>query len=554
MTSPAAARNPVAWVLLALVLAVTALVYLPALNGGFVFDDDPNIVAARGVHWTALSVEHVRGLFTETQVPRRAVSNLSLALNHLVGGLAPRGYHVVNLVIHLLVGLALAWLLRVYLWVDRIDPVREAVAVAVPVAVFLLHPLNTQAVANVVQRMASLAALFSLVAMAAYLSARGASGRVRRGWLVVAVASWLLALGSKETALAVPAVLVVYEWCFDGAEWRMRLARLARVGTARWPVWVIAIGLALVSALLAVGYVGYQPISLVERWAGRDFNGIERMLTQPRVQFLYVGLLLYPHPSRLNLDWDVAVSRGLLDPPATLPAIVFWLVVVTAAVWLAARRPRYGFPLLAYLAFHLIEAGPINLEMAYEHRMYLPMTFLALLLGAVLADLRAPAWKAVAAVSITLTGPLGAWTWQRSALWADTIAFHQDVARKSPGKFRPQYNLGTILGRAGRVVEAIPPLERAVALQPGSSEARNQLGNAFLIAGRAREAEARYREAVELHGGNVEAVYNLAMVLDRRGNRDEAERYFRRFIELAPASFAAQVNAARRRLGTSQER
>lgn len=132
---------------------VTVLAYLPALGAGFVFDDKFNIVDQVGVHWTSISWEAVRGLFTDTLLPRRFVANLSFALNHLVGGLDPMGYHLVNIVIHLGVGLAVALLALEYLRRSRESPADAHVvptAAAVAAVVFLVHPLNTQAVAYVV--------------------------------------------------------------------------------------------------------------------------------------------------------------------------------------------------------------------------------------------------------------------------------------------------------------------------------------------------------------------------------------------------------------------
>jgi hypothetical protein len=149
-------------------MLLTAIVYLPALDAGFVFDDRINIEQASGVHWTEVSPGVIGGLLDSTLIPRRVVANASFALNHLAGGLAPRGYHLVNVLIHLAVGLTLAW--AAFLYLRMVFPARErqqlGMAAVVPVVLFLVHPLNTQAVTYVVQRMTSLAALFSLLALA----------------------------------------------------------------------------------------------------------------------------------------------------------------------------------------------------------------------------------------------------------------------------------------------------------------------------------------------------------------------------------------------------
>jgi len=178
-------------------MTLTVLVYLPALDAGFVFDDLDNIQRPAGVHWESLSWSSVRGLVDSTLIPRRVVANGTFGLNYLVGGLEPVGYHAVNVVIHLLVGLALVWLVGVYLrgvgWGGGDWSV--GLAVVVPVLLYLVHPLNTQAVTYVVQRMASLAALFCLVAFGAYLVGRSRGvWRAAWPWYVVALVAWLVAL------------------------------------------------------------------------------------------------------------------------------------------------------------------------------------------------------------------------------------------------------------------------------------------------------------------------------------------------------------------------
>lgn len=541
-----------------LAVAATLAAYLPALDAGFYFDDLPNIVEAPALHWTSLSLAGFEGLAAANANARRPVANLSFALNHLAGGLEPRGYHLVNLLIHLAAGAALVWVS----WLlsrEGSPPPRRArralPAAVVAASLFMVHPLDTQAVTYVVQRMSSLAALFFLLALGGYLKGRLAGrAKRRRRWLAFAAAAWLLALGCKETALLLPLVIFTYEACFHRETWRRRWRRL-KSDSRRHRLSDAAAALA--ASGLAVGflaaYAGGTRLSLTGRFPNRDFNGVERVLTQSRVQLFYFGLLSWPSPSRLNLDHEFTVSRGLAEPATTLPAVVFWGAAAAVALLLGARRPRWGFPLLAYMELHLLESGPLNLELVFEHRMYLPMTALAWLLAALLTDLPASGRRLATAAAALLVLPLAGATRERNLTWSDPVAFHQDCARKSPHKFRPQYNLGTVLGELGRVREALPALERAVALDPEHSEARNQLANALLLTGRPREALVQYLEAVRLDPGNVESVFNLAMLLDRQGDHDEAVIYYRRFLDLAPPRLAPHAARVRQRLRTLVE-
>ncbi|HEY5654429.1 MAG TPA: hypothetical protein VIS04_01225, partial [Woeseiaceae bacterium] len=171
-------RKPVLVVLVGLgvlfVVILTLWAYKPALDAPFVFDDIPNIVNSPAIRWTEYSWENVVYLSDSSLLRTRPVANFSFALNHLHGGLEPRGYHLANVLIHLLTGAALLWLCVLYarnsghvnmLAASNWQLVGPAL---LPVGLFLLHPLNTQAVTYVVQRMASLAALFTLLAFASY--------------------------------------------------------------------------------------------------------------------------------------------------------------------------------------------------------------------------------------------------------------------------------------------------------------------------------------------------------------------------------------------------
>lgn len=519
--------------------AVAVWAYRPGMSGGFYFDDEQNIVDAVALHWSGLSVDAVRTALTDAQLPRRPVANLSFALNHLWAGLDPGPYHWTNLVIHLAVGLTVAWICLVYLSRATRAPPSDAwtwLLAAMVAGLFLLHPINIQATTYVVQRMAALSALFTFLSFGLYMLARGGSRR-RPALFLASGVCWLLALGSKETAAALPVAVLIYEWCLHREAWR---ARLEGWGRARWLLPVL---LAVVGAIgvLAVIYQSPDLASWNETLTGRDFSGAERVLTQSRVQFFYLGLMLWPTPARLNLEHDFAVSTGLFTPWSTAAALGGWAVVVTVGLWLARRRPALGFPVLAYLAFHTLESGPINLEMVFEHRMYLPLGFLCLGLATAGAALHGRTARSLTVVvALALLVPLALATEERNRTWGDTLTFLRDCAAKSPAKFRPHYNLGTELGYGGDFTGAEAALRRALVLKPDNSLAHNQLANVLLLTGRGGEALRHYEQAVEFDPQNVEALYNLARQMDARGLSERALPLYRRFLELAGPRFGPQ--------------
>lgn len=530
---------------------VTLWAYYPGVKGGFYLDDGPNIVESQAVQIERISWDGVWGVLTGASIPSRLIANLTFALNHRLGGLEPRGYHLFNLLIHLAMGLVLVWVWRLLVTEGdkRLVSERQVPLLLTSlVGLFWLHPINIQAVSYVVQRMSSLCALFFWLSLGCYLAARRGGSRAL---YVASLLAGLLALGSKENALVLPVAIVLYELCYHLTAWRVRLARLPRP----WKVLGISSAVVLLLPAMLIAYLhlprGDRLFGGLLRWSSvfprQGYSGAQRVLTQARVQLFYLGLLLWPAPSRLNTEHDFQVSRSLLDPWTTLPALFFWIAVAVGGVMLCRRRPRLGFPILLYLLAHLPEAGPVDLALVFEHRMYLPSGALLLLLAGLVVEQRwvSPRWIVLI---VALWIPLGIASYQRNQTWADPLTLHRDAAAKSPHKFRPQYNLGTLLGKRGELNEAIAALRRALRSKPRHAMARNQLGNCLLLAGRPDLAHPEYRQSVELDGENAEARYNLGRSFDKRGERRLAIEHYRWFVDNAPELFAPQRRWVKQRL------
>jgi hypothetical protein len=528
------------------IAAVTVLAYYPGMAGGFYFDDKPNLLEVGALHWTELSLSNVSSALRDARLTSRPVANISMAVNHLAAGLDPAPYHWTNLVIHLAVGLALFWVITLFQRHHSIGTGNQNIAL-LAVLLFLVHPLNIQATTYVVQRMTSLATLFVLLGLGAYISGRFHPDIAsRRTWIVLAGIGFFLAAGSKEIGFLLLPLLLLYEACFNSTELFAGYRRMV----ARFGKYPIVLGGSLV--LVAIGWLGWtiagDSFSWTETMPGRDYTGMERVLTQGRVQFFYLSLLLWPASSRLNLDHAFTVSRSLLEPATTLLAFVLIAVIVIMAMRSIRTRPTLAFPVLGYLLLHSMEAGPVNLELVFEHRMYMPMTMLALLVGLNLRPASTKHALTTYAILLVVGALLAASTYQHNLVWGEPLTFHRDIAAKSPGKFRPQYNLGTQLGQRGILGEARDALEQAIRIKPDSSIAHNQLGNVYLMTNQPLQAERHYSLAAEYDPNNAEALFNLARVLISQGRQREQREVLERFIEVAPPYLQEQKQWALQQL------
>jgi len=533
--------------LLLIVAAVTLLAYYPGMSAGFYFDDEPNLLEVTALHWNEASLALLQRALDEAFLPSRPVANVSMALNHVFAQLDPAPYHWTNLVIHLAVGLTLFWVIRLFQRHHSNAPHGQWIAL-LAVLLFLVHPLNVQAVTYMVQRMTLLATLFLLLGFGCYVTGRYCETAARcLGWFVLAALGFLLAVGSKELGLLLLPLLLLYELCFHRAYWRDRHAALvARTGR----LVLLAAGGALLLVVVSIAWHLFaDSIYWSEIMPTREYSGRERVLTQGRVQFFYLSLLLWPSPSRLNLDHEFLLSRSLLEPTTTLLALTGLLLIVVLAARSIPVRPKLAFPVLAYFLLHSIESAPINLELVFEHRMYLPMTMLALALALNPGTFRS--WTGVSryAVLMAIAMLLAMFTYERNRTWSDPITLYRDAAQKSPNKFRPQYNLGTEMGKRGRLDMALGALEQALTIKPTSSEAHNQLANVYLVQGVQPAAERHYRLAIEYDPSNAEALFNLANLLFVQRRYTEQRIVLEQFVLHAPPYLEQQKQSALRDLG-----
>ena len=509
-----------------LVIVVTGVLYGRTLDVPFVFDDVSNIVENRAVHASRLGFRELTTAAFESRLPR-PVAYASFAINHAFGGLEVAGYHVLNIMIHALNGLLVYGLAGFALRRrSRLPAASVEPAALFAALLFVAHPLQTQAITYVVQRMTGLATLFTLSALLLYVRGRIADD-VRRRWACWGGAglAWLLALGSKEIAIVLPFTIALVEWTF------FRNPDLPPIG-ARRPI-LFGLAAAFLLALITWIFIGDDPLdSVLRSYRLRDFTLAERLLTEPRVVVTYLTLWVLPLPSRLNLDHAFTLSRSLLDPMSTLPSLLLLAVIVGLAVVYARRDRLVSFCLLWVLLHLALESTVIGLELYFEHRMYLPSVGLALLTSLMLfSALQGTPRLVVAGLVLVL---LGTGTILRNEVWRDDLLLWTDNVAKSPDNKRARITLGDVLSARGRELDAVEQYREAVRIEPLWDTGHERLGRSFDRLGRLTEAEEAFREAVRLHPDHAPAHTNLGLLLAKRGHASLARASFRQALRFDP--------------------
>jgi len=351
-----------------LIAGVALLAYSNTFHVPFHFDDRPNITQNPNVQIRVFTWDSMERLVKNTyKESLRIFAYFTLALNYHFGGLDVFGYHLVNFLIHVASGAFLYWFLLLTFNLPSLKEKYGSISYKVALfssLIFISHPIQTQSVTYIVQRMACMAGMFYLLSLVLYVKGRLSTGRPRVLYFGGMVLSYLLGVFSKENVAILPLFIALYEfYFFQGLDLSPRGKK----------VLLILIGGLLVLGAFGFMIWGRRYIGVIaEGYQYRTFTMWERALTQSRIVLYYLTLLAFPHPSRLNLDYDFPISRTILDPPATLVSILIIAGLIGYSIWTAKRKPVLSFFILWYFGNLVIESSIIPLEMVYEHRLYLP--------------------------------------------------------------------------------------------------------------------------------------------------------------------------------------
>ncbi|MHC4157873.1 MAG: tetratricopeptide repeat protein [Planctomycetota bacterium] len=544
--------------------------YSNTLKVPFVFDDTVNIEENSYLYLTKLDLKDIIAAGFSGPNPNRPIANISFALNYYFHRHNTAGYHITNTIIHILTAIFL------YLFVKntlKTPPLRYryprySLIAFFAAAIWLVHPIQTQSVTYIVQRMTSLAAMFYILSLLFYVKGRLCLQQQRMvwPWFAGCVLSAVLAFGCKETAATLPVFIFLYEWYFFQDLNRTWLKRNIPYLT----------GVFFVFGLIGLWYLGSSPLEkILSGYKIKDFTLTERLLSCPRVMVFYIGLLVYPSPGRFNLDHDFAASQSLVSPLTTLPSAVVFIALIGLGIYIAKKERLLSFCIFWFFGNLVIESTVIALQLVFEHRLYLPSMFVSAAI-AVLAWRLIKPYRIKAVVFCIVTIILCVWTYERNSLWRDPLSLWQDCVNKSPNKARARNGLGRALLSEGKVDEAAAEFRKALAIKPDYFKAHNNLGLALSEAGKTDEAIASFNEALAIkydyykaynnlglalgQAGKLEEaivsfnealkcqpnsadVYNnIGSILRTQGKREEAERYYRKALSINPDHIAAYGN------------
>jgi|CXWL01.1.fsa_nt_gi tetratricopeptide (TPR) repeat protein len=505
-----------------LILLATIAAYLPALSAGFIWDDDsylttnPVIIQPGGFH--KIWLDHTA---TPQYYP---LVFTSFYIEHMLWGLSPIGYHLVNILLHAINAILVYHILKKL-------SVSAALAAAL---VFALHPVHVESVAWITERKNVLSALFYLASLSCYLrydspqSDAAPSSRPQTRAYGLSLLLYLCALLCKSVTATLPAAILVILW------WR-RGKLTARDFLRMTPYFIVGILAGLHTAWIEHHHVGTGRVDI-------GISGIDRLLVAGRVAWFYLGKLLWP------ADLIFVYPRWEIDH-TQLWQYIFPLAAIALLVALWRLRHRIGRgPIAAALFFGgtlapamgFVDVYPMRFSFVADHFQYLASIGpIVLLTSGCTRFTRSRMSQFTIAPILVLLAVL---TWRQCGIYENPMRLWTDTLSKNPGAWMAQGNLATCLFREGKIDEAIELYKENLRLQPLAPEIHYDLARAYVSKKQASLAIEHFKQAIQQNPAIIRARIELAALLLAEKNPEGAIFQFQEILRIDPRHFEAHYN------------
>ena len=518
--------SPRSWQILQAVclLGLTLLAYLPALHGGYIWDDDAYVIN----NLTLRTADGLRQIWFEIRATPQyyPLVHTSYWLEYRLWGLNPAGYHIVNVLLHSF-GALLLWRILKHLQV----PGAWGVAL-----IFALHPVHVESVAWITERKNVLSGALYMGSALAFLHYALPSNKLRspkNGLRLYALSLFLFlcALFSKTVTSTLPAALMlVLWWKCDRINWK-DVSRLI-------PFFILGLCLGLLTVWTEKHHVGASGTE----W---HLSTMERLLVAGRALWFYAGKLVWPAPlTFIYPRWEINAASWAqyLFPMGAVAA--------GAALWFTRARIGKG-PLIAVLFFGgtlmpalgFVDVYPFRYSFVADHFQYLASVGIIIIVASSATFLflqRVKANHPMTAIALAvLVLTLGTLTWKQSHVYKDLETLWRDTLTKNPNAWIAHNNLGAILKTQGKHDEEIHHYREALRLNPKFYEAHNNLGIILKARGNLNDAILHYPEAIRLKPNFVSVYTNLGNALAAQGKKAEAINQYRLALQLNPNHAAA---------------
>ena len=535
------------YVAILLICFLSVGLYLNSLNNSFHFDDTPNIIENPYIRNLKDIPSFLKGM--SSYVGKfRILSMFSFAVNYHFHKLNVYGYHLVNLMLHILCGILVCFIsknlfafelkrIESYTIDNNIEGKKVNLLSLLTATIFIAHPIQVNSVTNIVQRIEILASLFYLLSIFLFLK-----GSLEKGWRKILFflgtgISYLCAIFSKETGFTLPIVLIIFDFLF--------VCKTKKEIQKRILIYILLfLPLAIYISFFLKGGILRLFIKRPEEWLWTPW---ENLLTQTNVMIQYFKLLLLPLPHWLNFDHDFQVSKSLFEYPTWVSVSVILLLLISATI-LIMKNKLIPFSIFFFFIILAPSSSLIPLwDIMVEYRLYLPIFSYSLILTMGIhyfCQLLARHFskkigqEVVVGISILTLCFYSVITIERNKIFKDDLTLWSDAAKKSPDKMRVHHNLGRAYLVGGDINKAIQEAEIALRLSDRYIRKEsvkfilNLLGGAYLDKGEIDKALSMYNRAIEVAPNFATSYYNVSCLYSLKKERAKAIEYLKKAIAL----------------------
>lgn len=509
------------------------IIYSPGLRGPFILDDTNNIEKNEKIYLSNISVQSLK----KAAEGPRPVAMLTFAFNYYIHGMSQAGFRITNIFIHI----CTSFLLYIFIFQTIIlcnltnDQSNHRISLFCAL-IWSLHPIQIQSVTYIVQRMNSLAGMFFLFSLLMYIKSRLSSSSLNAFLSFLAcILSAFLAIASKPNAMILPVVIGLYEYFFIKKKINMLYIAAS--------VAIIAISVCFFPDNFKIKFssIAYPSNIFLSWYREKNITTYQYFITELRVLVLYISMIFFPIPSRLNIDHDIIFSNSLISPYSTATSIVVIIFFIFTAAARIKKSPLLSFGIFWFFINSLIESSVVPLDPIFEHRNYVPsMMFISGVIFEAKRFFTKSYSKKVAAAVCIIT--LSIWTYQRNTVWRSGISLWQDSVKKSPNKTRPHESLAYYLEQAGLIEQSIDHYKIAVTLSPNNAKIHHNLANLLTKRGYTAEALKHYSAAFAIDPKDKELNNNIGNAMYRAGQIQYAIFHYEKAIEIDINYEKAHIN------------
>ena len=559
------------------VLAV--IIYSNSFTASWHLDDYSSIL------WNH-KIKNLSKAFQDIIPNQRGICDFTFAVNYYFSGPNVFGFHVINLIIHIISAFMVYFIIRLTLIIyngedsDSLPGQLENLPLAGSL-IFVAHPIQTQAVTYIVQRYASLATMFYLIALVFFIKARmsfiKSNGKFfskhHFPYYLCSFVCALLAMRTKEIAATIPLILLLYDFIF----FKKTEKKLKDTLFYMIPFFFLV----LIIIVLRVYFVSPDFTELgdsIDRGLNdpsADITRGEYAITSINVILTYIRLLFLP--MNQNIFHIYPISSSIFSNYTYLSLFVHLAIIVFAVVIFKTSR-LISFGIFWFYITISVESSIILIgNVIFEHRLYLPSLGVVFsLVGMVLLKVK---WEKISYIFfLIIITMFSMQTFNRNLVWKDELSFWNDCLSKSkdnpspiaylslgnfysdkklydasivkyikaleidPNYFRAHNNLGLVYWKKGKLKEAIKEYQIAIKLNPDFADVHNNLGNAYSFQGFFKDAIAEYKAALESEPQMVDAHNNLGNVYNAQGRLDDAIAEYKAVLKLDPNVTEAHYN------------